>query len=242
MDVMINFKRAFGISLASLMVPTAALVVAMLAGCASDKPKPAEAKTAAPAPKPVSLTQVKSELATSKAQIQTTTDSLNKLQKSSPADAQANYNAFTEQYLKLKAQSEQVATRAEDLKTRASAYFATWDKQASVENPELRKGAVQQRAEARRTYDSIVNEMELARLSFKPYMANLADVGSYLRGNVSPATLNSISELVAKTNAQGKEVDTHLATIIGGIDKITTGTGEAAPAAASVAPAGGAAQ
>jgi membrane-bound lytic murein transglycosylase len=239
MDIMIHVKQALGISLATLMLPTAALAVAMLAGCASDKPKPVEAKAAAPAPKPVSLTLVKSELATSKAQIQTTTEALNKLQKSSPADAQANYNAFTEQYLKLKAQSEQVATRAEDLKTRASAYFTTWDKQASVDNPELRKGAVQQKAEARRTYDSIVNEMELTRIAFKPYMANLADVGSYLRGNVSPATLNSISELVAKTNAQGKEVDTHLAAILSGVDKITTGTGEAAPASGG-APAGGA--
>jgi len=237
---MITIKRAMGISLAGLTVPTAALALALLTGCASEKPKTAAAKPAAPAPAPVSLAQVKSELMGSKAQLQATTDSLNKLQKSSPADAQANYNAFTEHYLKLQSQSQTLSTRAADLKTRASTYFATWDKQAAVENPELRRGAVQQRAEAQRTYSSIVNEMELASLSFKPYMSNLADVGSYLKGNLSPATLNSISDLVARTTAQSKEVDTHIAAIVSGVDKIGSATGEAAPASGAAPATGGA--
>ena len=227
---MINTHRALSISLATL---------ALLTGCASQKPTPVAAKPAAPAPAPVSLAQVKSELMGSKAQLQATTDALNKLQKSSPADAQANYNAFTEQYLKLQSQSQQLSKRAADLKSRASAYFATWDKQAEVENPELRRGAVQQRAEAQRTYSSIVNEMELAHLSFKPYMANLADVGNYLRGNLSPATLNSISDLVARTNSHAKEVDAHIAAIVSGVDKISSATGEATPASGGAVPAAG---
>jgi hypothetical protein len=71
-------------------------------------------------------------------------------------------------------------------------------------------------------------------------MSNLADVGSYLKGNLSPATLNSISDLVARTTAPSKEVDTHIAAIVSGVDKIGSATGEAAPASGAAPATGGA--
>src|SRR5947209_2364793 len=134
-------------------------------------PAPAAAPTgAAPAPtppaKPVALSQIKSELIESKAQVQATTDSLNKLQKSPAADATANYNAYSEQYLKLKSKAESVKARAADLKTRASAYLANWNQQANVENPALRRQAIQQQADAEKLFNTITSEMELTRIEF----------------------------------------------------------------------------
>src|SRR4051812_17147680 len=62
---------------------------ALSSGCASDKPA-APPPPQKPAPQPVSLSQIKSELLQSKAQIQTTTDSLATLEKSPAADASSN--------------------------------------------------------------------------------------------------------------------------------------------------------
>src|SRR5687768_2830876 len=115
-QVMINTNRALGISLTATVFVAVALALATLSGCASKKPAPAAAPAAAPPPKPVSLSQIKAELVESKAQIAQTTDALNKLQKSSPADAQANYNLFTEEYVKLQAKSDALAKRSADLK------------------------------------------------------------------------------------------------------------------------------
>jgi hypothetical protein len=222
-------NRSRGASGAALLVLTAVL----LSGCAGDKPAPKpQAVAEPPPPKPVSLAQIKTELQEAKAQMQATTDSLNKLHKSGQPDAQANYDAFTGEYLKLKSKSEGVSKRAEEIKGRASAYFAMWDKQATVENPELRRQAVQQRAGAERTYNEIVNELELTRMSFRPYMSNLADVGNYLRGRLTPATIGSITDLVTKTNEQSKEVATHVDAIVKSIDSISAATGEGAAAAA----------
>jgi Protein of unknown function (DUF2959) len=233
---MINTYRAMGISLTALALVVGALALASLPGCASDK-KPEAAKPApTPPPQPVSLTKIKSELVDAKSQLQLTNDSLNKLQKSSQADAQTNYNAFTEQYLKLQAKADAVSKRSKDLKERAASYRAIWDKQAQVDNPELRKQAMQQKADAEQVYNNIRNEMQLARLSFDPYMANLKDVGNYLRGNLTPANLTSVGDLVTKANGQAKEVDGHIAAIVTSIDKITTATGEGT-AAAAAAPA-----
>ena len=219
---------------------------ALLSGCASDKPA-AQAPAAKPAPQPVSLAQIKSELLESKAQIQATTEALNTLEKSSAADASLNYNKFTEEYLKLQAKSDAVKSRAEDLKSKTSAYYDLWTRQVEVENPDLRRQAVQQKGDAERIYNSIRSEMELARIAFNPYMANLKDVGNYLRGNLSPASLKSVTDLVAKASGQSKEVNTHIDSIITAIDKMAAATGEpsttagapAAPAAAAapVAPA-----
>jgi uncharacterized protein YhaN len=197
----------------------------LLTGCASDK-STSPAAAVIPAPKPVSLAQIKSEILEAKTQLAMTTESLNKLQKSSTADAQANYNAFTEQFLKLQGKSDAVAARSEDLKKRAADYFAMWNRQVEVENPELRRQAVQQKADAERLYNGITSEMELARLTFRPYVANLKDVGSYLKGNLSPANLASTTDLVQKANTQSKEVDTHIANIVASIDKISAASGE----------------
>jgi hypothetical protein len=213
----------------------------LLSGCAGEKPKPAPQVAAPPPPKPVSLAQIKTELQEAKAQMAATTDSLNKLHKSTPADAQANYDAYTGEYLKLKSKADGVATRAEEIKSRASGYFAMWDKQAEVQNPELRRAAVQQRASAERTYNEIVNELELTRMAFRPYMSNLADAGNYLRGRLNPATLGSMTDLVTKANDQSKEVAGHVDAIVKAIDSISAATGEgaAAPAPAPAAtPAG----
>ena len=229
-NVMINANRALRVSFAAWAFLALALI--LMSGCASEKPAP-KAEPTAPPPQPVSLTQIKSELLEAKSQIQMTTESLNKLHKSSGSDAQANYNAFGEQYLKLQAKSDAVRARAKDLKEKSQAFYAMWNRQVEVENPELRRQAVQQKADAERIYSTITNEMELARLAFDPYMSNLKDVGNYLRGNVTPANLNSIGDLVTRANGQAKEVDSHLAAIVESVDKITAATGEGAATAPS---------
>ena len=228
---MINTSRASGIPLAGLTVVTVALALAFVPGCASDKPAPPPAPVAQAPPQPASLAQIKSELLSVKSQLQLTNESLVKLQKSPAAEAEANYNGFTEEYLKLQAKSDAVAARSADLKEKASAYHAMWNRQVEVENPDLRRQALQQKADAEQTYNNITNEMELTRITFKPYMSNLKDIGNYLRGNVNPATLTSVRDLVEKSTGQAKEVDKHIAAIVTAIDKISSATGEGAAGA-----------
>ncbi len=193
-------------------------------GCASDSKAPQVAD--APKPQPVSLAQIKSELLQTKTQVQLTTDSMNTLGKSSPADADPNFNKYSEEYLKLQAKADFLKTRADDLKAKAAAYYEVWNKQAEVANPELQRQAVQQKADAEKVYNSIRNQMQLARTAFNPYMSNLKDVGNYLRGHLTPASLQSINGLVAKANDQAKEVNVHIDAIVGLIDQMASATGE----------------
>jgi hypothetical protein len=222
------------------VLATLALLICVV-GCASDKPKAAPAPAAAaaptPPPEPVSLSKIKSEILSAKAQLDTTNNSLVALQNSSTTDAQANYNKFSEEYLKLKSKGDAVGARANDLKEKSAAYYALWNKQVEVQNPELRRQAIQQKADAEGTFSSIRREMDLSRLAFDPYMANLKDVGNYLRGNVSPANLKSVSDLVTQSTGHAKEVNTHLDALVTSIDKMIAATGETSGAAAPATPA-----
>jgi hypothetical protein len=237
---MINTNRTLRSVLAAMSGMSVALAVVVLPGCASEKSEPPPQKSSAAVPaaakvQPASLTQIKTDLLESQSQLQLTTDALNKLGKSNPADAAANYNSFAQEYIKLQAKADKVTGHSTVLKDKAAAYFAQWNRQVTVENPDLRREALQQKADAQQLVNTINNEAELTRLSFRPYMANLKDVGEYLRGNLTPATLTSVSGLVEKANGEAKEVDSHLTAILGAVDKILTSTGEGAAAGAGPA-------
>jgi hypothetical protein len=113
-----------------------------------------------------------------------------------------------------------------DLKERVSNYQAMWDREVGMVDTELRNQELRQKADAQRIYGTIKSEMELTRNSFHPLMANLKELSTYLRGNLVPAKLNSVSGQIEKADAQAKEVDTHAAAIIAAIGEITAATGE----------------
>jgi len=245
-----TLERIARVSFATLVV---AGTTVWVAGCKNDKGATASTAqvdsagtpTAVPAPpvKPISLAQIKQDLIEAKAQVQSTTDALNKLQASSTTDAVANYNAYSEQYTKLKAKAEITRARAADLKKRGTEYLAMWDKQAQVQNPTLRSQAMTQKAEASTLLNTIANEMEMTRIEFAPYMANLTDVGDYLHDNVTPGNLQTTADLVAKAGDQSKNVNGHIDNIITALDKMAVALGEssgpiqAAPASSVQPPA-----
>jgi hypothetical protein len=208
-----------------------------LGGCAADKPAKPQAKAAAPPPPPppASLSQIKDDLVKARAQLDTTTDTITALSKSGTADVQANYDKFAVEFTKLQSQADACRARANDLKMRTQAYFDTWNKQAEVQNPDLRRRATEQRAEAERTFSTIKSEIELAKLSYEPYVSQLKDIQSYLKENKTPAAVATVSDLTSKATTNSAEVAKHLDAVITGINKIMAASGEANPAAATPA-------
>src|SRR4051812_46655698 len=118
------------------------LAGALLSGCASEKPKEvtvaAPVQPAPPAP-PATLTQIKQELVAARAQLDTTTAAMNTLAKSGNADVQSNYDKFSTEFTKLQSAADTCRSRANDLQVRTQAYFDQWNKQAEVQNPDLRR-------------------------------------------------------------------------------------------------------
>ena len=201
-------------------------------GCASDKKsEPAPVAVApppqpAPPPPPATLTQIKQELVAAKAQLDTTTAAMNTLAKSGTPDVQSNYDKFCTEYAKLQSQADTCRSRSDDLKARTKAYFDQWNKQAEVQNPDLRRRATEQRADAEKTFSTIKSEIELSRLFLDPYMSQLKDISTYLKDNKTPAALETVNDIASKATANAGEVNKHLDAVLGGINQIMSASGE----------------
>ena len=212
---------------------TGLILIGLLAGCGSSNSSSAPpAAAAVPPPRePMTVNQIKSELIRGKTQIEATTAAMNNLVKAQPADVQAKYNAFEGEFIKLENQRANAKMLAEDLKTRSQQYYDLWSKQVEVENPELRRRAAEERTQAVNTFNRVKSEMELVKLSFDPYMSKLKDIGSYLRSNMTPAALGSVSTLADDANRDSKSVMSHIDSLIADLDRISQATGAgAAPA------------
>jgi hypothetical protein len=220
-------------ALAEAVTTLSALALAaafLLTGCASEEKKAAPApaptpaaQTQAPTQPPVTLREIKTDLINAKAQLATTTNALTALKQSTSADAQNNYNTYAAEYVKLQQCANLTREHAKDLRTRSKAYYDAWSNEKAP-NPEIQRKAIEQRAEANKTFSTITSEMDLARLSFDDYMKNSKDVGSYLKDSVAPARIQAVSDLITKVEGQSTEVTKHIDAIIGGVDQMVAAT------------------
>jgi len=220
-------------TLAEAVLTRTALTLAaalLLTGCSSNDKKPAPAPATAPAAQapaptqpPVTLRQIKTDLINAKAQLATTTGALTTLKQSSAADAQNNYNTYAAEYVKLQQSANLTREHAKDLRQRSKAYYEAWSKEQAP-NAEIQRRAIEQRAEATKTFSTITSEMDLARLSFDDYMKNSKDVGSYLKESVAPARIQTVSDLIGKIEGQSTDVTKHIDAIVGGVDQMLAAT------------------
>jgi membrane-bound lytic murein transglycosylase len=197
-----------------------------LVGCSSDEKKPAPAPAAAePMAPPVTLRQVKTDLLHSKAQLETTTNAMTALKQSSQENAQANYNTFATEYAKLQSSADNTRQHAKDLRQRSREYYEAWSNETSS-NPDIQRSAIQQRAEANKTFTTISSEMDLAKMSFDQYMKDAKDVGTYLKTGVSPARIATVSDTITKAEGESADTTKHLDAIVAGVDQMLAASGK----------------
>ena len=197
---------------------------AILTGCASKDPEPNPVAARPPA----TLGQIKTDLVNFKAQVNVTTEAVNAMANSTAtADAQANYTRFATEHAKLVSMADANRSRIEDLNTRTKAYFDTWAKETEGANPDLQRGMLEQRADAEQSFTNIKSNLQLGKLAFDPYMANLKDLEAHFAGGVAPARISAASDLIAKVNQDGQTVQDRVDAVVVEIDKMMEASGDA---------------
>ena len=196
------------------------LIVGLLITSAQRTPAASEEKPrAATEEKPtvmVSLSQLNTELRTLRENLSRTIAALENVKAAANKNADlskpfTNFsNAWTEfDALIAKVRQDGIATRA-----RAKEHWEAWHTELiNMQNPELREKAEKRYASTTKEFEKISEKVADAKEDFAPLEADLKDVHTYLKTDLSRDAVSSLSSTIWKMGNQAHTVDGELADI-----------------------------
>jgi len=154
-------------------------------------------------PKPATpagrLESARAEIALTRSNIVETIQQLDQVRQA--ADPQAQFRQFVEQLAKMKARAKLTQERAQLMKSKGEAYFADWEAQAAaISDPEARRQAEGAHAKRKIAYDTIVEQMHLARTNFTPLLAELEQIKTLFEGEHSKENIAAAKDLFMRAN------------------------------------------
>ncbi len=115
----------------------------------------------------------------------------------------------------LEVDSMAARARAEAMRARGQAYFATWQEHlAVVQDERVRQLALQHRAELDVRFPRIHTAAQHARETFRPFLADLKTLRDSLESNPTAAHIASKDARIARTKAQGRAVQDALSVLM----------------------------
>jgi uncharacterized phage infection (PIP) family protein YhgE len=193
---------------------TVAASFALLTGCATSGYRQAD-KTGA------GISEFRDEIVNGKKAIDDTMQSLDQISVSASTDPRKAFERYSKSVANLESTASKVRKRSQDMKEQGKAYFAQWEKQlAEVQNPEIRKLAVERKAKLQETFDSIKKFAEPLRTQFDPWMSDLKDLQKYLGNDLTIAGVDAAKVPFAKTRTEGIEVQKSMDALVAELNTI----------------------
>ena len=126
-------------------------------------------------------------------------------------DLSKPYATFSGAFQALEAQTEKVRQYGTAAKARAKEHWEAWQKElTAMQNPSLREKAQDRYTATSKQFDKIVERVETAKESFAPFMADLRDINTYLKTDLSKDAVSSLSGTIWKLGNTARSVDNKL--------------------------------
>ncbi len=130
------------------------------------------------------------------------------------ADLAKPYASFTRSFQALQFQTEKVRQYGMAVKARAKEHWEVWQKDlTAMQNPNLREKAQNRYTATSKQFDKIVERVETAKEAFAPLMADLNDINTYLKTDLSKDAVSSLSGNIWKMGNAARSVDGKLADV-----------------------------
>jgi hypothetical protein len=129
-------------------------------------------------------------------------------------DLRSPFEAYSKSVTGLEEQAGVVRNLAEEMKTRGDAFFKEW------ETDETSEVSPERRAKLSGSYAAIKESMIGAGEAFKPFLASLKDIQSYLKLDLTRKGLGSVSQLDAAARKQGADVKSLMAKVIQEVNSV----------------------
>jgi predicted nucleic acid-binding Zn-ribbon protein len=136
-------------------------------------------------------------------------------------DPRAAFERYSKHVKSLEESAVKARKRGKDIREKGQAYFTEWEQQlAQLKNEEVRQLAEKRKAKLRDTFDSIRQVAEPLNTKFDAWMSDLKDLQTYLGNDLTVAGVDAAKTLFAKTQAEGKDVQKSLDTLISELNTI----------------------
>jgi predicted nucleic acid-binding Zn-ribbon protein len=130
------------------------------------------------------------------------------------------YAAFSSSYAELSAQVDKVRAQGTAAKARAKDHYDAWQRELTeMQNPKLREKAQKRFAATQSEFEKINEKVASAKESFAPLAADMKDIDTYLKTDLSKDAVSSLSGTIWKMGNQAKNVDGKLADVCKQIEK-----------------------
>lgn len=165
----------------------------------------------------VDLKEIRKTLGELQASISDTVTSLTQLKEGAKAggDLGSRYAAFDTEFKELESLIAKVRAQGTKVRARSEEHYRAWREELSkMSNPKLREKAQNRFADAKEEFDEIIVIADEAKREMEPFMADLRDVATYLKADLSADALKTLSNTIWKLGNKSRAV-------IGSIQHVT---------------------
>ncbi len=149
---------------------------------------------------------------------------LNKLADSSGSNRRDLQREFQMQLIATEAQAEVIRDHLASLQNQGRSYFSNWDRDIrNLKTDQVKRVSRRQRDQAKASFDRIYQQVNSTKEAFRPMMATLYDIDSYLKNDSSDAMIGKIRPLVRRTTDQSEKVKQHVRDVVHEIDHVWLG-------------------
>jgi len=144
----------------------------------------------------VDMAGFRKDLAELQTQVSETTSSLEEVKKAAKegTDLAAPYTGFAAKLKQLQSNFDTVRAKGTQIRARAEDHYKAWQTELSkMGNPKLREKAMNRFGDAKEEFDQIIVVAEQVKREIGPFMADLNDVATYFKSDLSPSAVKSLA-------------------------------------------------
>ena len=170
----------------------------------------------------VGLNQFNGEIHELRAKLTRTMKSLDELKAAANSNStlDAPYANFSTLYADLESQVAQVRAHGTAARARAKEHREAWQKELTeMQNPKLREKAQKRYTALESEFEKITKRAEAAKEGFAPLAADLKDIHTYLKADLSKDAVSSLSNTIWKMGISSRSVDSKLGDVNEQIEK-----------------------
>lgn len=170
----------------------------------------------------VSLSQLNSEIHKLRESLGQTMAALEQVKNAAAnnGDLDKTYANFSALYSQLESQVNDVRQHGTATKARAKQHWEAWQKELTeMQNPKLREKAQKRYTAASGEFEKITTRVADAKEKFAPLAADLKDINTYLKADLSKDAVSSLSNTIWKMGISARGVDSRLADVNEQIEK-----------------------